>query len=89
MCAPGLRQHFIGIVLRENAFGARLYLIAEQITARFTTKQPRLYPIWRAQQEDLTKMYGADYEKFKAIRNELDPVGLFENTLIRNLFPRT
>jgi FAD/FMN-containing dehydrogenase len=39
--------------------------------------------------DDLTKMYGADYEKFKTIRNELDPTGLFENTLIRNLFPRT
>ena len=39
--------------------------------------------------DDLTKMYGADYEKFKAIRNELDPTGTFENTLIRNLFPRT
>jgi len=39
--------------------------------------------------DDLTKMYGASYEKFKAIRNELDPSGLFENTLIRNLFPRT
>jgi FAD/FMN-containing dehydrogenase len=38
--------------------------------------------------EELSKMYGADYEKFKAIRNELDPTGLFENTLIRNLFPR-
>ena len=39
--------------------------------------------------DDLTKMYGANYEKFKTIRNELDPTGLFENTLIRNLFPRT
>jgi FAD/FMN-containing dehydrogenase len=39
--------------------------------------------------DDLTRMYGADYETFKTIRNELDPNGLFENSLIRNLFPRT
>lgn len=39
--------------------------------------------------DDLTTMYGPSYEKFKAIRNALDPSGLFENTLIRNLFPRT
>lgn len=38
--------------------------------------------------DDLTRMYGADYETFKEIRDELDPSGLFENTLIRNLFPR-
>ena len=38
--------------------------------------------------DDMTKMYGANYETFKRIRRELDPTGLFENTLIRNLFPR-
>jgi FAD/FMN-containing dehydrogenase len=36
--------------------------------------------------EDLTRMYGHNYETFKRIRMELDPRGLFENTLIRNLF---
>ena len=38
--------------------------------------------------DDLTRMYGSNYETFKRIRAELDPTGLFENTLIRNLFPR-
>jgi len=38
--------------------------------------------------DDLTRMYGANYENFKAVRHELDPTGLFENSLIRNLFPR-
>jgi hypothetical protein len=52
VCAWIAAAFYIGIVLRENAFGARLYLIAEQIAARFTTKQPRLYPIWRAQQAE-------------------------------------
>jgi alditol oxidase len=36
--------------------------------------------------EELTRMYGSNYETFKRIRMELDPTGLFENTLIRNLF---
>jgi FAD/FMN-containing dehydrogenase len=38
--------------------------------------------------DDLTRMYGSNYETFKRIRAELDPTGVFENTLIRNLFPR-
>ena len=38
--------------------------------------------------DDLTRMYGSNYVTFKRIRAELDPTGLFENTLIRNLFPR-
>ena len=38
--------------------------------------------------DDLTRMYGGNYVTFKRIRAELDPTGLFENTLIRNLFPR-
>jgi FAD/FMN-containing dehydrogenase len=37
--------------------------------------------------DDLTRMYGSAYETFKKIRKELDPAGVFENTLIRNLFP--
>jgi L-gulonolactone oxidase len=37
--------------------------------------------------DDLTRMYGANYDTFKQIRHQLDPTGLFENTLIRNLFP--
>jgi len=39
--------------------------------------------------DDLERMYGANYETFKRIREDLDPTGLLENTLIRNLFPRS
>jgi FAD/FMN-containing dehydrogenase len=37
--------------------------------------------------QELEQMYGENYTTFKRIRAELDPTGLFENSLIRNLFP--
>lgn len=65
---------------------------ANELFARFEPLMKQLdgRPHWgkhfTLSPDELTRMYGADYEMFKRIREELDPNGVFENTLIRNLF---